>query len=61
MTDPLFLCELALELGKSVRELIDSMSAHELTVLWPLYFKYRDIARDRARREQETKPGMRVA
>jgi hypothetical protein len=57
MTDPLFLHELALELGKSVRETVESMSAHELTVAWPLYFKYRAKAQERQAREDEMQRG----
>jgi hypothetical protein len=40
-TDPIFLCELALEMRMPVGELGDRMSAHELTVVWPAYFAYR--------------------
>lgn len=39
--DPLFLHELALKMGKSIREMVSGepgMSAHELCVLWPHYF-----------------------
>lgn len=61
MTDPLFLHELALELGKSVRELLESMSAYELTVLWPLYFQYRDRDRDRQQKEAESKQRRSLA
>lgn len=46
--DPLFLHELALEMGKSVRELTSGepgMSAHELCVLWPCYFEVRERMR----------------
>jgi hypothetical protein len=39
--DPLFVHELALELGKSVREIGESMSAHELCVMWPEFFAAR--------------------
>lgn len=42
----MFLHELALELGMPVGEMCQRMSAHELTVEWPAYFKARD-------REQE--------
>lgn len=44
--DPLFLHELALELGKSVSELCESMSAHELCVMWPEFFATRQRMRD---------------
>ena len=39
--DPIFMCELALELHMPVGELGDRMSAHELCVVWPAYFAYR--------------------
>lgn len=42
MVDPLFLCELALEMRMSVRELGERMSAHELCVVWPAYFSVRN-------------------
>lgn len=44
MVDPLFLHELALEMGKTVRELTTGepgMSAHELCVEWPAFFAAR--------------------
>lgn len=49
----MFLHELALEMGKTVRELttgIPGMSAHELTVEWPAFFRTREREADR---EQE--------
>lgn len=42
--DRMFLHELALEMGKSVREMttgVPGMSAHELNVEWPAYFEAR--------------------
>lgn len=42
MVDPLFLHELALELHMPVGEMCSRMSAQELTVLWPLFFQYRE-------------------
>lgn len=50
--DPMFLCELALELKMPVSELGDRMSAHELTVMWPAFFRAR--ARE-AKREADNK------
>jgi len=47
VTDPIFLCELALELGMPISELGERMSAYELTVTWPEYFRSR--ARSQAR------------
>lgn len=48
VVDPLFLHELALELKMPVAEMCSRMSAHELTVLWPAYFAYRQRAQARA-------------
>jgi hypothetical protein len=45
--DPIFLCELALELHMPVGELGERMSAHELGVVWPAYFRYRQTKRER--------------
>lgn len=53
MADPLFLAELALEMNKSVRELENSMSAFELTVWWPAYFRVREARRRREEKERE--------
>jgi hypothetical protein len=47
----MFTHHLALRLGKSVREIGESMSNYELTVLWPLYFEYE--ARERAEMEKQ--------
>jgi len=48
--DPIYLCEMALEMGKSIRELTSGepgMSAHELCVVWPEFFAYRERQRER--------------
>jgi hypothetical protein len=45
--DPIFLCELALELHMPVGELGDRMSAHELGVVWPEFFRYRQRVQER--------------
>lgn len=50
VADPLFTCELALELGMTVGELGERMSNHELTVTWPAFFAYRNRE---ARRQAE--------
>lgn len=47
IVDPIFLCELALELHMPVGELGSRMSAHELAVMWPAYFQYRERERER--------------
>lgn len=56
MVDPIFLCELAIELKMPVGELGSRMSAHELAVVWPAFFAWRD--RERAR-EHEAAQGRR--
>jgi len=50
--DPMFLCELALELGMPVGEMCNRMSLHELTVTWPAFFAARNkqAEREEARR-----------
>jgi hypothetical protein len=50
--DPLFLHELALELGMPVGEMTARMSAHELGVAWPLFFQWRAQEQKRAERER---------
>jgi hypothetical protein len=57
LTDPIFLCELALELRMPVGELGSRMSAHELTVIWPAFFEYRQRVRDREEAKQQTRVG----
>lgn len=54
--DPIFMCELALQLKMPVGELADRMSAHELCVVWPAFFAYR---RREAEREAEKSRGRR--
>jgi hypothetical protein len=55
LTDPISQCELALEIGMTVGEINHGrgtpMSAHELTVVWPLFYAYQ--ARERARQQAE--------
>lgn len=52
VVDPIFACQLALELHMPVGELGQRMSAHELSVVWPAYFNWRARARER---EEETR------
>lgn len=56
VVDPLFLHELALELGMPVGEMCKRMSAHELAVEWPAFFKARAKQRrldeERARKQK---------
>lgn len=42
LVDPIFMCELALELRMPVGELGQRMSLHELAVVWPAFFAYRE-------------------
>jgi hypothetical protein len=49
--DPMFLHELALELKMPVGEMCSRMSAHELAVSWPAFFRHR--ASERKREEQK--------
>lgn len=51
LVDPIFMCELALELRMPVGELGRRMSLHELYVIWPAYFEYRErvAAREQAK------------
>ena len=53
MVEPMFLHELALELGMSVSEIGQRMSAHELTVEWPAYFAARRAEQEKETRKQE--------
>ena len=57
MADPIFTCELALELRMPVSELGQRMSAHELCVVWPAFFAWR--ARARAREDETWEMGRR--
>lgn len=44
LASPYFICELALEMGKTLRELgggPPGMDIHELTVIWPAFFATR--------------------
>ncbi len=52
VVDPMFLCELALELKMPVGELGDRMSAHELAVVWPAFFETRRRESEREREKQ---------
>ena len=53
MVDPIFQCELALELGMTLGEMGSRMSAHELAVVWPAYFEVRAEREEREERERE--------
>jgi len=51
--DPIFMCELALELKMPVSELTQRMSAHELGVVWPAFFRHRNREAERERQRRE--------
>lgn len=53
--DPIFLCELALEMHMPVGELTGRMSAHELCVVWPAFFRWRARENERLEREAQEK------
>lgn len=61
MLDPISLCELSLELGLTVSELMHGrgtpMTIHELTVTWPAFFAYRnrEAAREAAEQERDAR------
>jgi hypothetical protein len=57
--DPLFMHELALEMRMPVGELCDRMSAHELSVAWPLFFEWRRRDAKRQADREKAKPGRR--
>jgi hypothetical protein len=59
VSDPIFLCELALELRMPVSELADRMSAHELTVIWPAFFRHRQREAEREKERQAMKARRR--
>jgi hypothetical protein len=54
--DPIFMCELALEMKMPVGELADRMSAHELGVVWPAFFRWRQREQDRQNDVKRSSP-----
>jgi hypothetical protein len=61
--DLIFLCELSLELKMTVAELCHGrgtqMSMHELAVIWPAYFRYRQRVLEREAEKQRMKAERR--
>ena len=51
--DPIFICELALDLKMPIGELGRRMSNYELCVVWPNYYRYRQRVRVREERRQQ--------
>ena len=59
VADPMFLHELALELGMSVQEMttgVPGMSAHELCVEWPCFFEARQRENERKAEREKHRP-----
>ena len=60
VVDPIFMCEMALELKMTVGELCygrgTPMSAHELAVVWPAFFEVKQ--REREREEAKQSQGL---
>lgn len=52
VVDPIFMCEMAERFQMTIGELCygrgTPMSLHELSVVWPAYFEYRQMLQDRA-------------
>lgn len=57
VANPIFLCQLALELGMPIGELGNRMSAHELTVIWPAFFAWRERASQREQSRLDMRRG----
>ena len=57
--DPIFVHQLALELGMTVQEIGQKMSAHELCVRWPAFFKWRQRTRDREEAHRQHRESLR--
>jgi hypothetical protein len=55
VADPIFMCELALELKMPVGELGQRMSNQELCVMWPQFFAWRRRAEEREANKQQSK------
>ena len=55
VVDPLFVHELAIELGMTVSEIGDRMSARELCIEWPAYFTAKRRMAEREAEEQRMK------
>lgn len=58
--DPMFLGELALELGMPVGEIGERMSAYELNVFWPIFFQTRHREREREAKRQQGPKGIKT-
>jgi hypothetical protein len=59
MVDPIFQHELALELGMSLGEMGQRMSAHEMCVLWPAYFAHRARIREQEEEKQSWRDSLK--
>jgi len=52
VVDPIFLCQLALDLHMPIGELGNRMSAYELNVVWPAFYRWRAQAAEREERRR---------
>lgn len=60
VADPIFTCQLALELKMPVGELGTRMSNYELCVLWPAFFQWREGARQREQERASSRADRRM-
>lgn len=54
VADPIWTCRLARDLGMTVRDLGERMSAYELTVLWPAFYAWEQRTRQRMEQDAES-------
>jgi hypothetical protein len=59
VSDPLFMAELALELGMPIGELGERMSNYELNVVWPAFYAQRAAQQEAAQKESNQQKGGR--
>jgi hypothetical protein len=51
--DPIYTCQLALRLGMPIGEMGQRMSAYEMCVVWPAFFRWEQREKAREHREAE--------
>jgi hypothetical protein len=59
VSDPLFMCELALEMGMPIGELGERMSNYELNVVWPAFYEQRRAQQEAAQEKANQQKGGR--
>jgi hypothetical protein len=59
VADPIFMCELALEMGMPIGELGERMSNYELNVVWPAYRAHRAAEQEAAQEKANQQKGGR--